>query len=59
MYQNSRSLFRFVDHVTIGDEVLVQGHDDLSPSKVISVSNVMMQGEYIINPKSYYGFYNS
>ena len=36
--------FRFADHVSIGDAVLVQGISDLTPGKVINVSNFPMQG---------------
>ena len=41
--------FRYADEVSNGDEVLVNKNDKLSPTKVISVSNTMMQGKYQLN----------
>ena len=38
--------FRYADHVSIGDEVLVKGNDVLTPAKVINVSSLIMQGDY-------------
>ena len=35
---------RYADKLIIGDELLVQGNNDLTPGKVISVSIKMMQG---------------
>ena len=40
--------FRNADQLTIGDELLVQGNNELVPTKVISVSNLIMQGNYVI-----------
>ena len=40
--------FRNADQLTIGDELLVQGNNELVPAKVISVSNLIMQGNYVI-----------
>ena len=33
--------------VAIGDEMLVQGNDELSPARVINISSQTMQGKYI------------
>ena len=38
--------FRYADQVAIGDEVLVQENDGLTPSKVINVTSSTMQGNY-------------
>ena len=38
--------FRYADQVAIGDEVLVQENDDLTPSKIINVTSSTMQGNY-------------
>ena len=32
--------------VTIGDEMLVQGNDELSPARIINISSQTMQGNY-------------
>ena len=42
-------MFRFADQVAIGDELLAQGYDILSPEKVINVSTFKMQGDYLSN----------
>ena len=39
-------LFRFADYVSIGDEILAQGIDNLTPEKVINISNSVMQGKH-------------
>ena len=39
-------LFRYADNISVGDEVLVEGNDKLTPLRVINVSNIMMQGHY-------------
>ena len=36
--------FRYADHVSIGDEVLVEENDKLIPRKVVNVSGLLMQG---------------
>ena len=35
--------FRYADHISLDDEVLVFG-DDLIPTKVVNVSSIMMEG---------------
>ena len=37
---------RCANKVLIGDEVLVQGNDELTSTKVIDVSRFLMQGNY-------------
>ena len=37
--------FRWADQVAINDEVLVQGYNKLTPTKVINVSSVIAKGE--------------
>ena len=39
------SSYRYADQVLVGDEVLVQGIDNLIPAKVINVSSLNMQGD--------------
>ena len=36
--------FRYVDQLSVGDELLVQKDNRLTPAKVINVSNSIMQG---------------
>ena len=36
---------RYADHVLVGDEVLVNDKDELTPTKVINVSDLTMQGD--------------
>ena len=36
--------FRYADQVSRGDEMLVQEKGELMPSRVTSVSNIIMQG---------------
>ena len=38
-------LFRYADHIEVGDEVLVQGNDELTPANVTNISSEVMQGE--------------
>ena len=40
--------FRYAEQVLIGDEVLVQGKNELAPVKVINVFNLKMQGNHHI-----------
>ena len=40
--------FRYADQLTIGDELLVQGNSKLTPAKVIHVSNLVMQGMFLV-----------
>ena len=39
-------LVSYADQLSIGDEVLVQGNNDLTPAKVINISDITMQGKY-------------
>ena len=43
-------MFRYADSISNGDEVLVGGIDNLTPSKVINVSSLMMQGKHCLIP---------
>ena len=38
-------LFRFADKILMGDDVLVNGNDELSPEKVTNVTGFTMQGK--------------
>ena len=38
--------YRYVDQVSIGDEVMVLRNDKLIPAKVMNVSSLIMQGNY-------------
>ena len=38
--------FSYAEDVSVNDEVLVQGSNNLVPAKVIKVSNSVMQGNY-------------
>ena len=38
---------RYADKLSIGDEILVQGIDELTLAKVINVSDISMRGKYI------------
>ena len=40
--------FRYANLLTIGDELLVQGNNKLTPAKVIHVSNLVMQGMFLL-----------
>ena len=40
-------LIRYADQVSIGDDVLVQEKDELTPAKVAQVSMVKAQGTYL------------
>ena len=44
-------MFRFADKVAIGDELLAQGYDNLTPAKVINVSTFKLQGDYLSDYK--------
>ena len=35
---------RYVDQISFGDEVLVQGNDNLTPAKITNVSSLLMEG---------------
>ena len=37
--------FRFADDISVGDEVLVETNNKLTPVKVIDVSTLVMEGE--------------
>ena len=39
--------FRYADQVSVGDEVLLQVNDELTPVKVTHVSNIILQGNYL------------
>ena len=40
--------YRYADQVSVGDEVLLQVKDELAPAKVTNVSNVILQGKYLL-----------
>ena len=40
---------RYADQVSIGDDVLAQEKDELTPAKVVQVSMVKAQGTYLAN----------
>ena len=40
--------FRYADQLEIGDVLLVQGNNGLTPAKVINISNLIMQGIIVI-----------
>ena len=42
---HNKCYFRFADQVTVGDEVLIQMNNYLTPGKVINVSSSDMQGD--------------
>ena len=42
-------LMRYADQVSIGDDVLAQEKDELTPAKVVQVSMVKAQGTYLAN----------
>ena len=44
--------FSYAEDVSVNDEVLVQGSNNLVPAKVIKVSNSVMQGNYNVKYKS-------
>ena len=44
--QYFNSNFSYSDLVSVGDEVLVQGNNDILPTRVINVSNIMLQGDH-------------
>ena len=39
--------FRYADQITIDDEVLIPQNNEVTPTKVISVSSFAMQGAYV------------
>ena len=43
---------RFADQVSADDEVLIGRNDKLIPVKVITVSSLIMQGNYILHKSS-------
>ena len=48
---NNFFVTRFTDDISIGDEVLVQGFDEMTPANVIDISSGTMKGDFV-----YYGF---
>ena len=42
------SSYRYADQVLVGDEVLVQGNDEVIPAHVINVTSNIMQGNYFL-----------
>ena len=46
IYLKDILLFRFADHILVGDEVLVEGNDKFTPLRVVNITNIMMQGHY-------------
>ena len=38
--------FRYADQVSIGNEALVEGNDELTPAKVINVNSSSMEGDH-------------
>ena len=49
-YENimMKYLTRYGEKLSIGDEVLVQGINELTSTKVMNVSNISMRGKYIL-----------
>ena len=45
----SKQHFRYAEKVSIGDEILVHGIYKFTPEKVIKVSDIMMQGNILLN----------
>ena len=39
-------IFRYADKISIGDEVLAQENDDLTPAKVTDTPSFTLQGEH-------------
>ena len=39
--------FRYAGQITIDDEVLIPENNEVTPTKVISISNFTMQGAYV------------
>ena len=42
-------IFRYADRVSVGDEILAQVNDEMVPTKVINVSNLILQGDCLFN----------
>ena len=47
-------MFRYADLVRTGDELLVEGKDELSHVKIISISSVKMQGNKKLELKAFH-----
>ena len=47
-------MFRIADKVAIGDELLAQGYDNLTPVKVVNVSTFKLKGDYLSDYKYVY-----
>ena len=49
-YENimMKYLTRYGEKLSIGDEVLVQGSNELTSAKVMNVSNISMRSKYIL-----------
>ena len=41
--------FRYADHVSVGDELLVETNIEFNPVKVIQVSSYVKQGNLFLN----------
>ena len=39
------SIFRYADQVSVGDEVLVEGNDQLTPGQVIDIFDLTTKGD--------------
>ena len=39
--------YRFADQVSVGDEMLVEVNDEITPAMVTNVSNLILQGKYL------------
>ena len=46
---NALNVFdRYADQLSIDHEVLVQGNNEVTSAKVVNVSNITMQGRFVI-----------
>ena len=45
----SKQNFRYVEKLSISDEILVHGNYKFTAEKVINVSDIMMQGNILLN----------
>ena len=57
-HTNIRLSFRFASKVQIGDDVLIHKDDEFTPEKVIDISRITMQGEYLYISININFFYN-
>ena len=48
-YYDTFISFGYAVHVSVGDEILVQVNNKLTPAKVTNVSNIIVEGYYLFN----------